>query len=138
MKRQNDSPPIVLPARMSLKPDGLQNFEIAVLDFPFQEAIKAFSVGLKRLLRKEHLEWWQYPPYRLLNSAIVACAPTVVHGFEDCSGVRRMLAVGNPIYNDAGEIAGSTLCYPSEEQIAQLIQVWILKSPKHLAFGGWS
>ena len=125
MKRQNDSPPIVLPARMSLKPGALQNFEIAVLDFPYQEAIKEFSARLKLLFHKNWLEWWHYPPYRLLNSAIVACAPTVVHGFEDCSGIRRMLAVGKPVYNEAGEVVGSTLRYPSEEQIAQLIQLWI-------------
>jgi hypothetical protein len=80
---------------------------------------------LKLLFHKNWLEWWHYPPYRLLNSAIVACAPTVVHGFEDCSGIRRMLAVGKPVYNEAGEVVGSTLRYPSEEQIAQLIQLWI-------------
>lgn len=129
MKRKNQAFPIVLPARMSLKSNAFQNFEIAVLDFPYQEAINAFLNGLKRILHKDRLEWWQYPPYRLLNSAITACAPTVVHGFEKYSDarhrVRRMLAVGKPVYSDVGKIIGSTLRYPSEEQIAQLIQVWI-------------
>lgn len=91
MKRKPNSPPIVLPARMSLKPDALQNFEIAVLDFPYQAVVKSFLTELQRLLHKDWLERWQYPPYRLLNSAIVACTPTVVHGFESEFGVRRML-----------------------------------------------
>jgi hypothetical protein len=124
MKRKHNLSPIVLPARMSLKSGAFENFEIAVFDFPYEAAINNFLAGLKNLLRKEWLEWWQYPPYRLLNSAIVACAPTVVHGFEKDSGTRCMLAVGKPIYDEVGTIIGSTLHYPTEEQIGQLIQVW--------------
>jgi hypothetical protein len=120
--------PIVLPARMSLIPEAIANLEIAVFDFPYTDAIDEFLAGLRRILG-DRLEIWQYPPYRLLNSAIVACAPTVVHGFEKYSqngvNIRRVLAVGQPIYDHAGSVIGSTLRYPSEEQIAQLIRVWI-------------
>jgi hypothetical protein len=110
---------------LSLNADALQKFEIKVLDFPYQSAIDEFLAGLQPLLRRDRFAGWQYPPYRLLNSAIIACAPTVVHGFEDYRGVRRMLAVGKPIYDRSGVIVGLTLCYPSEEQIAQLIQIWV-------------
>lgn len=129
MPKKNQRLQVVLPARMSLIQNAFAGLEIAVLDFPYQDAIDEFTKGLKQVLRKDQLEPWQYPPYRLLNSAIVACASTVVHGFEKygqySSIVRRMLAVGKPIYNQSNSVIGSTLQYPLEEQIAQLIRAWI-------------
>ncbi|MDJ1177251.1 RNaseH domain-containing protein [Roseofilum sp. BLCC_M91] len=121
--------PVVLPARMSLTENAFDDLEIAVFDFPFQDAIDRFTHQLKGLLNKKRLEWWKYPPYRLLNHAIVACSPTVVHGFEKYGSkkdpIRRMLAIGKIIRDDRGQVIGSSLQYPSEQQITELILIWV-------------
>ena len=135
MKSPTESP-VALPARMSLVPGALADLEIAVLDFPYKSVIDDFLKRLKQILRKDRLEPWQYPPSRLLNNAIVACAPTVVHGFEEYGNwpytVRRMLAVGQPQRNADDCLTGSTLCYPTEEQIAHLIRLWVQLWGQHL------
>jgi hypothetical protein len=114
---------------MSLTENAFDDLEIAVFDFPFQDTIYHFTQQLKGLLNKKRLEWWQYPPYRLLNNAIVACSPTVVHGFEKYGvkneQIRRMLAIGKIERNSKGEIISSSLTHPTEEQITELILIWI-------------
>jgi hypothetical protein len=114
---------------MSLAPGALSGMQVAVLDFPYSEAFDSFLAGLKRVLGLDQLELWQYPPYRLLNNAIAACAPTVVHGFERYgegrSQVRRMVAVGRPVCGDVVLSASSSLRCPPEESIAQLIRLWV-------------
>lgn len=128
MPRKNNPPPVVLPARMGMKVDAFKGFDIAVLQMPYQEEIKIFLDRIKEILRK--LEVWQYPSYRLLNNAIVACAPTLVHGFEKLdNGTRQMLAVGKPILDANGNVMGTTLCYPAEDQLAQLMRLWIQAWP---------
>lgn len=125
---KNAAGPIVLPARMSLKPSAFADMEIAVFDFPYTEAFAEFTTRLARILRKERLDWWDHPPYRLLNSALVACAPTIVHGFEkdkkQRQPPRRALAVGRLKRDASGLVVGSTLECPSEKQVATLIRLW--------------
>ncbi len=119
--------PVVLPARMSLVPSAFADMEVAVFDFPYEAAFDAFKKRLALILRKDYLDWGQSPPYRILNSAFVACAPTIVHGFEkekQSRSPRRALAVGKLKRDEAGLIVGSTLEYPAEQQIAVLIRLW--------------
>ncbi len=128
MKTSVKFSPVALPARMSLIPSAFDGMEVAVFEFPYETAFAAFMGSLKSILRKDRLEQWRYPPYRLLNSALIACAPTLVHGFEKCGNTfspgRRALAVGKPKHDESGLVIGSTLEYPSEQQIAVLIRLW--------------
>lgn len=119
MSKKSNSPEVILPARMTLRPEALKDLEIAIFDFPYQEAFESFISKVSET-RKHRTN----PPYRLLNSAIVACAPTVTHGFEKSRKDRRMMAVGKPIYGESGQIVGSDSQYPSEEVIAQVIRAW--------------
>lgn len=119
MPRKISQPPVVLPARMSLKPNAFDRLEIAVLEMPYQKAIKTFMDELSSIIGK--VQMWHYPSYRLLNNAIAACAPTVVHGFESYGHRpkrRRMLAVGSVS-------SSPKLQYPSAEQAAHWVRVWI-------------
>lgn len=127
MPKKNTPLPVVLPARMSLKADAFNGFKIAVLEMPYQEEINLFLSRLKSVLRKSELAPWQYPPYRLLNSAIIACAPTLVHGFEkvDYYAPRQMLAVSRSVSNTNEDYNEVILSHPTEEQLAQLIRLWI-------------
>ena len=112
--------PIILPTRMQLRTDAFKDLEMRVLELPYQEPIRAFMAELGKVVKR--IQWWHYPPYRQLNNAIVACAPTVVHGFEkyrrDENRGRRMLAVGK-------RNGYPQLQYPSVEKIAHVIRVWI-------------
>ena len=119
MAKQKTHPPIVLPARMRLRPNAFKDLEVAVFDLPYREPIWQFMQALRKSMGKAPM-WWHYPPYRLLNDAIAACTPTVVHGFKKYGkgGSRRMLSVGKRDGNPA-------LQYPSEDKIAHLIRVWI-------------
>jgi len=113
--------PVVLPARMHLRPDAFHNLEIAVLDMPYLSAINQFVGKLKRKLGRG-FHWRHRPPYRLLNNTIAACTPTVVHGFENYSKNfrygRRMLAIGRT------DGRPSLQCVP-EDDIADLVRVWL-------------
>ena len=128
MPRKISQSPVILPARMSLTPDAFDGLEIATLEMPYQEAIKTFMSDLKPIVGT--VKMWHYPSYRLLNNAIAACAPTIVHGFESYgrwpNKGRRMLAVGS--------ISGSpALQYPSVEQVARWMRVWINRWGKSTA-----
>lgn len=120
MPKKSNHPQILLPARMTIRPEAFQNLAVAVLDMPYGTAIQNFLNKAK-----ESLDHPLTPPYTLLNSAIVACAPTVTHGFERGGQNRRMMAVGKPLYDSTGQIIGSDFQYPSEEVIAQIITAWV-------------
>ena len=112
--------PVILPVRMQLRPDAFKDLEMHVLELPYQDPVRAFMAELGKVVKRT--QWWHYPPYRQLNNAIVACAPTVVHGFEkygrDNNRGRRMLAVGK--HNGYPQLQ-----YPFAEKIAHVIRVWI-------------
>lgn len=120
MARKLPTIPVILPARMSLLPSAFSDLNVAILDLPYQRAIKDFMRGLGTVVGR--LQPWHHPSYRLLNNAIAACSPTIVHGFESYgrypNKTHRMLAVGRK----DGEPA---LRCPSEDKLAQLIRVWI-------------
>src|SRR5262245_59371952 len=108
-----------LPARFHIKPDALNGFTAAVLEFPYQETINKFVTSMARILRVDELDYHQRPPYRLLNNAINTCAPTLVHAFEDVwdskirKRTRQMLAINmNDTYR------------PTEEQIGYIVRMW--------------
>jgi hypothetical protein len=102
--------PIALPARMSLAPDALADMEVAVLFFPFAKEVTNFCDAMRRVLRGKHDISL---PYRQLNNAILACAPTLTHGFE--AACYRALAVGTP---------DTPLHPPSAAQFHGLIKDW--------------
>lgn len=120
---------ILLPARMRVIPESLSGLQIAELEFPYKGAIETFLDELQQVLRVSKVPYNYLPPFRLLNSAITSCSPTIVHGFEkflrNNKYSRRMVAVGEAVYNSKGELTGSKLLYPNEEKIAQVIRVWI-------------
>lgn len=116
MPRRKTEP--ALPARFHIKPNALSDFQVAILDFPFQEAIDQFVGGMQQLLRVDELEYHQRPPYRLLSNAISACAPTLVHAFEKVGWDRQ---TGRDIRQML--VADINAC-PTEEQIAYLVRMW--------------
>lgn len=111
--------PILLPARMSLAPDALTDTDVAVLFFPFVKEVTNFCDAMKRVLRSKHDI---SPPYRQLNNAILACTPTLTHGFERVASNQaqqapcyRTLAAGTP---------ATPLRPPSAAQLHGLIKGW--------------
>lgn len=108
----------LLPARMSLDNEKLSDLQISVLDFPFSEVVKRFCEEIKNVTDKI-----ENAPYRQLNNAIIACAPTLTHGFEWLYSDKdtkiphhRALAVGTP---------SNPLRVPTPEQLFELIQIWV-------------
>lgn len=115
----------LLPARMSLNAERLLNLEIVVLDFPFSAIVKKFCQDIKTVTGE-----WEGNYYRQLNNAILACAPTLTHGFEFLysdsktkTPYHRALAVGTP---------DNPLRVPTTEQMLELIHIWINEWTKKL------
>lgn len=111
----------LLPARMNLELDALTDLQIAVLPFPFVEAVKNFCGNLEQTLSRTEKERVS-PPYRQLNNGLLACSPTLTHGFEyfffdqeNRTPHFRALAVGTP---------NNPLRIPTPYQIHELIQIW--------------
>ena len=115
----NKAQPVALPARMHLDSTGFEDMNVAVLEFPFTMELYAFSQTMQRILRQEQPV---RAPYRKFNHALLACVPTLTHGFEHyydrISGTSRYraLAVGRP---------GDSLRLPTTAQIHALIKDWL-------------
>lgn len=115
----NTSIQVALPARMSLAENAFDEWEIAVLEFPFTELVNKFRSEIERVYRDKKNNYVSVP-YRQLNNALLACAPTLTYGFEyvkkkDNITKYRALAVGtleNPLQT------------PEPEKIHQLIIIW--------------
>ncbi len=116
---KNKSLPIALPARTSLVLNAFANLEIAVLPFPFPKTVADFCHDMEQVMsggKKRKVT----PPYRQLNNALLACAPTLTHGFEyfdrkDNIPQYRALAVGT---------LENPLSTPTPAQIQELVQIW--------------
>jgi hypothetical protein len=111
----------LLPARMDLELDALTDLQIAVLSFPFVEAVKSFCSNLEQVLSRTKAVRVS-APYRQLNNGLLACVPTLTHGFEKFFFDResqtthlRALAVGTP---------NNPLCVPTPQQMHEFIQIW--------------
>ena len=115
---KSTSTTVALPARMSLAENAFDKWEIAVLEFPFTEIVYEFCRKMEGVYRDKKKKIT--PPYRQLNNTLLACAPTLTHGFEylkaqDNITQFRALAVGTP---------ENPLQIPEPEKIHQLIINW--------------
>jgi hypothetical protein len=77
---------ILLPARMSINLEALREVRCAVLEFPYQNALKTFQDTLKAQYNIKHnrelttpLDFDKKPPMRQLNQAIMACCPVLLN-----------------------------------------------------------
>lgn len=110
----------LLLSRAELVLDKFSGLEIKVLAFPFIYQVTEFENNIKELLSEEK-EKDKRPPYRQLNNALIACAPTLTHGFEwyfdknKNASSYRALAVGTP---------SNPIKVPSPEEFHQLIKIW--------------
>lgn len=111
-----------LPARMRLVPEALDALDIAVLPLPFYDAITRFRMDIERVLSRGRGSRPITPPLRRFNTALLACAPTLTHGFEWVGGqsdrnqvLYRALAVGTP---------NSPLLTPQPSVILQQLRLW--------------
>jgi len=123
----------LLPTRMSLNPEALQEVRYARLDFPYQKALDAFLDQLQKEYNAEHhveAKTWlpkeKQPPFRQLNQAIMAICPVLVHAFEQYDPIRSMVAI-NRLTRDpnTGAIIDQGDQYPSADAFADLIDIWI-------------
>ena len=123
----------LLPARMSLNLDALGEVRFATLDFPFAKALHTFEVELTtaynnkhRRDQKEKLAYEDRPPFRQLNTALMACCPVLVHAFEKYGDVRRMVAIDR-LERDpqTGAIHSIGSQFPAADAFRELIEEWI-------------
>jgi len=124
---------ILLPARMSINLDALREVRFAVLDFPYQKALKAFQDTLKAQYNLKHnrelktpLDFDKKPPMRQLNQAIMACCPVLVHAFEKYGDSQRMVAL-NRLERDpqTGAIFDLGDQFPDIDSLSDLIETWL-------------
>lgn len=108
----------VLLARFRLDPALLDDFRLAVLDFPYKQEFDRFLNTMGQIAK---LEREDYPPYRQLNAALIASAPMLVHAFEKSTPwnkhyERRMVSLV-----DANN---EHFRPPSVEQVRRVVRDW--------------
>ncbi len=101
--------PDVLLARFTPVPKAFAGLEASYLPFPYYSAVQNFQRAVGRPGEPRTL------PLRRLNNLLLACLPTLTHGFEYSSSGHRMLAVGTP---------GVPLAVPEPRQVHQLVLAW--------------
>ncbi len=127
---------VLLPARMSLNLNALNEVRFATLEFPYQKALYTF---LERLTseynakyhrdgKSQSLPYHLRPPFRQLNLAIMACCPVLVHAFEKYGETLYMVAI-NRLERDlqTNAIIDMGDQYPEIELLTDLIDLWIDK-----------
>ncbi|MEH2073576.1 MAG: RNaseH domain-containing protein [Nostoc sp.] len=121
MPKKDVRTPILLPARMNLAKDALAGLKIELLSFPFAEFIDNFRNSIEEVLSSNrNKKVWI--PYRQFNNGLLACASTLMHGFEYFdTGDYRALAIGT---------AENQLRVPTPEQIHELAMIWAQKWTK--------
>jgi hypothetical protein len=124
---------ILLPARMSINLEALHEVRFAVLDFPYQNALKTFLDTLKGQYNlkygreaKTPLDFDKKPPMRQLNQAIMACCPVLVHAFEKYGDKQCMVAL-NRFKRDPqkGTIIDLGDQFPDIDSLSDLIETWL-------------
>lgn len=100
--------PDVLLVRFTPVPEAFAELEASYLPFPHYPAILTFQ---RAVLPSQPRNL----PLRRLNNLLLACLPTLTHGFEYSSSGYRMLAVGTP---------GVPLAAPEPSQVHQLVLAW--------------
>ena len=118
--------PNLLLARFTPDPLALSQMPVATLRMPYTNAIRAFTDWLAGYFKRHNVRddygdtISPYPPYRLLNTALLALAPTFAHAFEwygySPNKYLQMLVVGKP---------EEPLACPTTAQIASVMRQWI-------------
>lgn len=125
--------PDLLLSRFTPVPEAFAGMKIAMLKMPYVSALQEFSKWLETYVARQQGvnddSVSRKLPYRLLNSALVACAPTLAHAFEWYSGKEikgfHMLAVAK---------ADAPLVYPTANQVASVMRQWIRVWHDHSAW----
>ena len=95
MESKTVSPMPLLLARYRLRPQRLQQ-QVAVLEFPWTQSFNEFIGAVLKAEGKRDLDYHKRPPYQLVNMALTALAPPLVHGFEHMKDhPRQMLALAD-------------------------------------------
>lgn len=118
----------LLPARMSLDIKALSDVRFATLDFPYARALDHFVSMLKvHYQRKYDKVFDQYPPYRQLNLAIMACCPVLVHAFEKIVDDRRCMVAINRLAREpkTNAIIDNGDQFPDILSLRDLIETWL-------------
>ncbi len=118
MPRKNQPP--LLPARMAVNWERLSQYRFASLVFPYAKALDGYIKRIQDIAKHNGvaLEARHYPAWRLLNNAIMACAPGIIYASEGTGVQRNMLAFHNPTLTLDEQ-------YPSVEQLCELITLWL-------------
>lgn len=111
--------------RFRLRPEALAEETIAILEFPWQNAVEQFLSTIKSVRSDPKLKYKEYPPYASLNAALVALSTTLVHGFEKYS------QPGQEDDDENEPRASRFLMVPGDsprprlDQLAVVIQPWL-------------
>lgn len=72
-------------ARARITHNALNDIQVSVMDLPYVAALDYFLAAMIECnpKRKNRIEKWEEPPFRRLNGALIATAPTLIHGFEE-------------------------------------------------------
>ncbi len=105
------SQPQIQLSRYSINPAALDNLSAAWMPLPYAGAIERFRKAVE--MDSDKNVW---TPYRQLNNALMACVPTLTHGFETYeNNMRRALIVGT---------AQNPICPPTSGQLQHLLLLW--------------
>lgn len=108
MAKKTPSPDVWL-ARLHLVPEAFGDTQASHLPFGYGAAVNAFAAAVTPEGEQRR------PPLRQLNNLLMACLPTLTHGFEGPPGAERMLAVGTP---------NSPLILPDADRLHTLVLAW--------------
>jgi hypothetical protein len=95
--------------RLTPDPDQFVGLTAHCLSFPYEAAAAKFTAAISTPRSRRGV------PIRQLNNLLLACLPTLAHGFEGWVGQRRLLVVGTPT---------APLALPDPAQIHELVCVW--------------
>lgn len=104
------NPDITL-ARYTVLPEVLRTLHVETLSFApsYQQAISTFRQAISSFQRKEAA------PLRRLNNALLACAPTLTHGFERFQANNHRAVVAG---------ANGALHRPEPADLHPLVNIW--------------
>lgn len=126
MARRLISPELILPTRMILHIPTATPLRFSVLDFPYAEAVKTFIGRFKEIYQHQRGKDMPHDlnlPYRRLNDALLALAPSLIQAFEGITdhsdAADRRMAVFTR--SECGMIED----FPSIGNLRSLIRHWL-------------
>lgn len=109
-----------LPSRMTLRPEGLENLRIQMLEFPFLDELDKFRNDLKDALEEKER---RSLPMRRLSNLLLASFPSLAHGFEWYGGKDSNF----PGYHAlCVSTSNAPFQAPSVKLILSAVQVWLV------------